>query len=207
MVMSWRTRRRGTPKQKGLRFKGKTLFAPAKHQNLADIVNLKSVESATAATDTLLKNFENAKTRDKKRQIKQATVSAANRASVIAENTKLSAEKRAEFRRIHELYQNAYKAMVLPPKKISITATELISTGVGKPILVKELSKQDVENKAYQLAKTQTENNLASGKSLTQVEKQIDDTISQLQLYSVYSTKGGFGGAPDYDGCSETAKG
>lgn len=57
----------------------------------------------------------------------------------------------------------------------------------------------DVEEEAYQKARIQTEKALASGKTKVEIERQIDSALLQLQGYALFSTKGGFGGAPDYE--------
>lgn len=57
----------------------------------------------------------------------------------------------------------------------------------------------DTEEEVYQKARVQTEKALASGTSKKEIERQLDGTLLQLQSASLFSTKGGFGGAPDYD--------
>jgi len=63
----------------------------------------------------------------------------------------------------------------------------------------KTLKTAEVEGEAYRVARERTEKAMAKGKTKAEVLKQLDGAILELKLMSVYSTKGGYGGAPDYD--------
>jgi len=114
--MSWKTRKKGTFRQRGKKFKTKTLFFPAKHLQLADIVQIDSAPTARKASAILLKKFEQAKTRQQKRKIKQAMVCAANRVAAMQKKENLSQREQQELKEVEKIYRSTYKKMTLPPR-------------------------------------------------------------------------------------------
>ncbi|MHA1215650.1 MAG: hypothetical protein ACTSPG_10145 [Candidatus Hodarchaeales archaeon] len=149
--MSWKTRKRGTPRQRGRKFKTKnTLFFPPKHQRLADIVKIDTPKNAEKSAKTLLRKFKDARTRDQKRKIKQATVCAANRALAMTRKRQLSDKERHELIRISGIYENAYSKMMLPPKNKGKQKVYVISWGLnGTEHKVKRKSFDDAFNVAH----------------------------------------------------------
>ena len=109
-------RGRGRRSGSGKGSRGQGLFKPPRWKYLARIVKMDTVENARKAARKLLQIFREAKTRAKKRRVKQATVLAANRAKVMAGRKDLSPEERHEFSVIAKIYQAAYQRMKLPPK-------------------------------------------------------------------------------------------
>lgn len=114
--MSWKTRKRGKPGQRGLRFKGKTLFFDPHYKYLAETVDFRSPTHAELAANQLVSMFNQARTRNKKRKIKWATVSAANRCNASAKSPKLSDARKQELKKMETIYREAYERMVLPPR-------------------------------------------------------------------------------------------
>lgn len=109
-------RRRGSRGQRGLRFKGRTLFFTPHYQYLADIVSFRSPDAAKQAGRELQKQFGHASTREKKRRVKQATVSAANRCLAAAKSPNLSDMRKRDLREIAQIYRSTYTKMMLPHK-------------------------------------------------------------------------------------------
>jgi len=137
--MSWKTRKKGTTKQRGKKFKTRSLFFPAKHLQLADIVRVDSVPTARKASAILLKKFKNAKTRRQKRKIKQAMVCAANRVAVTQKKKDLSQKERKEMREVEKIYRSTYKKMILPPRKFVFIVWKK-GDKVGKKMTFENLS-------------------------------------------------------------------
>ena len=65
---------------------------------------------------------------------------------------------------------------------------------------------QNVEQQAYQQARKNTEQALKKGISKQEVLRQVDQKLFELKATSMFSTKGGFGGAPDYDKVQATIR-
>jgi len=129
--MSWKTRKRGTPRQRGKRFKTKTLFFSPKHQRLATIVKIDTPSNANKSCEILLKKFKYARTRDVKRAIKQATVCAANRARAMSKKKTITPKERNELMEIARIYETAYKSMILPSKGGARSSWKTVSIGPG----------------------------------------------------------------------------
>jgi len=99
-----------------MRKKGKKrsiFYKPAHHPSLAEIVSLESPAKARKSVRELKRKFKSAKSRDRKRIIKQATVLAANRAKAARKRKNLSSKERKELEEIAEIYERAYKEMKL----------------------------------------------------------------------------------------------
>ncbi len=96
------------------RRRNKSMFySPPHHPSLAEIVSLESPSKARKAARELKRKFEKARSRDRKRIIKQATVLAANRAKAARKRKNLSSKERRELEEIAEIYERAYKEMKL----------------------------------------------------------------------------------------------
>ena len=92
--------------------KKKGMFGEAKTKSLASIVKLDTLPNAKTASKKLLKRFGELKHRDAKVKLKRATVLAANRAKIIANNTKNPRIKNEKMEMVRT-YRNAAKKMVL----------------------------------------------------------------------------------------------
>lgn len=88
------------------------MFGPAKTKLLADIVKIDTVENARQSTQELLRRFKKLQRRDAKVRTKRAVVLAANRAAVIAKNTK-SSKMRTDKLRIAGMYRKIALQMKL----------------------------------------------------------------------------------------------
>jgi len=84
---------------------GQTLFFPAKHKWLADIISLRTPEEAREAVRKLKKIF-NESGHSKRVLILRAVVLAANRAEAARKKKNLSAKEKKEFREIEKIYRN-----------------------------------------------------------------------------------------------------
>ena len=93
-----------------------TLFKPPRWKYLAEIITFENPEAAKGAVKELLREFRQAKTRAKKRRIKQATIYAANRARASAKRKNLSSRERKELEEIARIYAEAAKKMKLPKR-------------------------------------------------------------------------------------------
>lgn len=127
--MSWKRRVKGTIKQIGKPFKlserrvhledisiGKggvqrTMFVPAKYEYLSEIISLENPDKARGSIRELWREFNDAKSRDKRVRIWRATNLAVQRAKAIQNRTNLSEREQKEFREIEGIYQNAAKRM------------------------------------------------------------------------------------------------
>lgn len=116
--MSWKTRRRGKPSQRGLRFKSdRTLFFTAEHKKYSDVVSFEDTTQASKSATQLNKEFSGAQTRAKKVRVKRVAVSASNRALAASKSPKLSSARKKELRHIASVYRHAYQRMELPPRR------------------------------------------------------------------------------------------
>jgi len=105
-------RRRIVRRRSGRIRKG-SMFGPAKHPRYAEIVKIDTPKNARESCNILLREFRNAKTRDKKRRIKQMTVLAANRAEAIRAKENLSEKERREMREAEKIYRETAEKMVM----------------------------------------------------------------------------------------------
>ena len=115
-MLAWRTRKRGSPRQRGLKFPVKkgsrgTLFAPARYKYLEDIVSFRSPAEARISVELLWNEFNGASTRAKKLRIARATMYAANRADAAAKKKNLSPKERREYKEIARIYRQAAEKM------------------------------------------------------------------------------------------------
>ena len=85
--------------------KGATLFFPARHKWLEEIVCMETPECARESVKKLREEFEKSKTRARKRKIYRAADLAAKRAKATLNREKLSAKEREEFREIAKIYR------------------------------------------------------------------------------------------------------
>lgn len=127
--MSWKTRTSGTDRQRGKKFRTRTvggrkeyydpemkvwktsIFFPAKHKKYEEIVSLKSPEEATVSTEKLTAEFKDAETRAKRVRVLRVTVLASNRAYAMAKKKDLSKKERHEFRLIGHIYRSTAEWM------------------------------------------------------------------------------------------------
>ena len=82
------------------------MFGPAKHSYLAKIVSFKNPRQARTSAMQLWKEYEKAKTRQKKVRILKATQLAANRARATLNRKNLSGKERKEYSEIGRIYEN-----------------------------------------------------------------------------------------------------
>ena len=92
--------------------KRRGMFGEAKSKTLSEIVKIDTVSNARKSTQELLERFNDLQRRDAKVRTKRAAVLAANRAKVIAKNTKNAQMKRDKMK-IYEMYKKAADKMVL----------------------------------------------------------------------------------------------
>jgi hypothetical protein len=90
-----------------------TIFFPAKSKKYSEIVRIDTPEAAEASAVKLLKEFANARTRDKRVRIKRSVVLAENRARAMANNERLSPAQREEAREVAQIYAAAKEMMTL----------------------------------------------------------------------------------------------
>lgn len=135
----WRGRKKGSV----FRTKEQTLFRPAKHKYLADIVSLKNPLEAEHSAQQLILDFDMAKTRAKKVRVKRATVQARNRAYVAHHDRKdLSPAEKKEMLEVSLIYERAYKRMILPPKNPNKASTQKLDA--FDESMLNELVERDV---------------------------------------------------------------
>ena len=89
----------------------KTMFGPAKHKYLRDVITLRNPSAARGAARELNRIFDDAATKVKKLRIARATKLAANRAKASAKRKGLSPRERRQFREIHDIYDRASERM------------------------------------------------------------------------------------------------
>jgi hypothetical protein len=95
-----------------LRKRNGGMFGEAKNQTLSKIVKIDTVGNARKSTQELLKRFNELQRRDAKVRTKRATVLAANRAAVIAKNTK-NPKMKSDKLKIAGMYRKAASKMKL----------------------------------------------------------------------------------------------
>lgn len=88
----------------------KTMFFPAKGK-YAEIVSLKSPNHARLSTARLEREYEKARTKEKRTRILKVTTLATNRARASGKRKHLSSRERAEFRKIAQLYEESKERM------------------------------------------------------------------------------------------------
>ena len=84
----------------------KTLFFPPKHKEAAEQISIESPADALASVKWLSEEWNNAKTRAKKRRLIRYAVLAMNRANAMLKKKNLSQKERREFRQIVRIYKN-----------------------------------------------------------------------------------------------------
>ena len=89
----------------------KTIFFPAKYKRYEEIVTFKNPKAAEGASETLMREFDKAKTHDKKLRIARVTQLASNRAEASAEKTQLSDRERKELRQVSAIYDSTANDM------------------------------------------------------------------------------------------------
>ena len=90
-----------------------TVFFPAKSKKYSEMVRIDTPKAAEDSVEKLMKEFNEAKTREKKVRIKRYTVLAENRARIMAGNERLSTEERQEAAKVAEIYARAKEKMVI----------------------------------------------------------------------------------------------
>ena len=89
------------------RAKRLTLFKPARYKKYSEIVSFKNPTAARASVKELKKEFNKAKTREKKVRILRVAQYAANRAKAAAKKKNLSSKEKRELRQISRIYERA----------------------------------------------------------------------------------------------------
>ncbi len=87
-----------------------TMFGPAKHKYLRDMISLRNPQAAMGSIRELSNEFRSAKTHVKRLRIARATQLASNRASASAKKRNLSVAEKGQYRGIANLYAGAAKA-------------------------------------------------------------------------------------------------
>lgn len=95
----------------GRKVKGKTLFFPPGSKKFAEIISVETPDKARKSVKILESEFNHAKTRTKKVQIKQRTVLVANRAGATLKRKNLSSKERKEFKQIERIYRQSAEKM------------------------------------------------------------------------------------------------
>jgi len=99
--------------KEGRRLAAPTVFFPAKSKKYSEMVRIDTPKAAEDSVEKLMKEFNEAKTKEKKVRIKRYTVLAENRARIMAGNERLSTEERQEAARVAEIYARAKEKMVI----------------------------------------------------------------------------------------------
>ncbi len=89
----------------------KTMFGPAKHKYLRDMISLRNPWAAMGSIRELSNEFRSAKTRAKRLRIARAAQLASNRASASAKKRNLSVTEKGQYREIANLYAGAAKVL------------------------------------------------------------------------------------------------
>jgi len=108
-----RGRKRPVTEKTGKRLATPTIFFPAKSEKYSEMVRIDTPKAAEDSVEKLMKEFNEAKTRDKKVRIKRYVVLAENRARVMASNERLSPTQRKEARKVAQIYAAAKEIMTL----------------------------------------------------------------------------------------------
>jgi hypothetical protein len=140
----------------------------------------------------LLDRFEATSSYHLRLKLKRAALSKANKAKARGD-----VKTEEEYRRI--LAEMQLGGKVSPRSAIALKAWQARRRSKTGHQVPSQMTPSEIENELYQRAKEQTQKALASGKSKEEVKEQISNARLQLQLTSMYSTVGGFGGAPNYE--------
>ncbi len=89
---------------------GGTVFFPARHRWLAEIIRLDSPSSARESARRLLREFRRSG-RERRLRILRAVSLAATRARIGAGNPNYSARERREFREVYGVYRRLYRRL------------------------------------------------------------------------------------------------
>jgi hypothetical protein len=89
----------------------RTIFFPPRYRRYSEIVRIDNPNAARGSVEILSREFEKAKTSEKRRRIKRMTVLAANRAAAAARKRNLSDRERREFLEVEKIYREAYGRM------------------------------------------------------------------------------------------------
>ena len=87
-----------------------TVFFPARHKWLADIIKLDTPANARKAAEKLEREF-NRSSKSRKLLILRAVNLAAIRARIGSQNRRLSKKEREEYRVIHGIYRRLYEKL------------------------------------------------------------------------------------------------
>jgi len=87
-----------------------TVFFPARHRWLADIIKLDTPANARKAAEKLEREF-NRSSKSRKLLILRAVNLAAIRARIGSQNRRLSKKEREEYRVIHGIYRRLYEKL------------------------------------------------------------------------------------------------
>lgn len=90
-----------------------TMFRKSKSKKYSTIVRISSVNAAKDSVRQLKVEFKSAKTRDKKRHVKMATVLAANRADAVSRKRNLRWGTKTRMKEVSEIYKQAAQDMDL----------------------------------------------------------------------------------------------
>jgi hypothetical protein len=101
-VVGYYTDRRGRVRPITAR---RTIFHPAKHGYLADIIRIDTPGNARRSVEQLDEEWNKADTRAKKLRLARAALEASNRARIISRNPRVSQVQREEARRVAEIYR------------------------------------------------------------------------------------------------------
>jgi len=91
--------------------KQKTMFGPAKHKYLSELISLKNPIAAYASVKELRYEFNKAKSDEKKVRIARATMLAANRAEASAKRKNLSSREKSELLDVSDIYRKVAQDM------------------------------------------------------------------------------------------------
>lgn len=89
----------------------RTMFSPAKHKYLRDIISIRSPESATGSVRELNREFYQSKTKAKRLSIARSAQLASNRALASAKRKSVSPRERAELKKVARIYGDAAERM------------------------------------------------------------------------------------------------
>jgi len=149
--MSWKTRKRGTRRQRGLRFKQSPRFLDRREKKYGYILRFTSVTDAEKAAERLLREFQNAKTRKKKTRVKRIVVSASNWAFVLSRQPGLTDSERERLQQIGMAYAKAKDRMTTENRGETKTSKIHYQSQVDK--VIAKLSKNPENMKPEDLKK------------------------------------------------------
>ena len=88
-----------------------TMFSPAKHKYLRDIISIRNPESATGSVRELNREFYQSKTKAKRLRIARSAQLASNRALASAKRKSVSPRERTEMRKVAKIYRDSAERM------------------------------------------------------------------------------------------------